>query len=406
VGAHLETSGPADTPEQISRDIETVGRIGAVPMLLRVIAETTGMGFAAVARVTEGSWTACAVHDLIEFNLKPRGQLEVTTTLCREVRETRTPIVIDHASHDPQYCNHPTPRLYSIESYVSVPIVLPDGQYFGNLCAIDPKPAKVSEPGVLAMFTSFAKVIALQLDQERSRQVEAAALLDERASGELREQFIAVLGHDLRNPLASVLTIGHVLKRQPDKPEQVRALAERIQRSCRRMSELIDATLDLARARLGGGIGVVPVEVADFADLLATVVNELLDSQPGRTIRADLDVSQPVLCDPGRMQQLVSNLLANALMHGSVTEPVFLGARISGDSLSIEVANQGEPIPPDALPQLFAPFRRSSVSASREGLGLGLYICAQIVKAHGGTIEVTSTQGAGTSFVVTLPLAS
>jgi signal transduction histidine kinase len=406
LGAHLQANGVVDSAESISRDVRAVSRIEAVPMLLRVIAETTGMGFAAVARVTEGTWTACAVHDRIAFNLKPGGQLDVSTTLCNEVRQTNTPIVIEHASQHPVYCNHATPKLYSIESYVSVPIVLPDGQYFGNLCAIDAKPAKLSEPGILAMFTSFAKVIALQLDMERVRQVDAAALLDERASGELREQFIAVLGHDLRNPLASVSAIGHVLKRQPDKPEQVRALAERIDRSCRRMSELIDATLDLAQARLGGGIRVVPVDVAHVGDLLNSVVSELLDARPGRIIRADLDVNRSVVCDPGRLQQLVSNLLANALTHGSQTEPVSLVARITGDYLDMEVANQGEPIPPEALPQLFAPFQRSSISPTREGLGLGLYICSQIVKAHAGTIEVTSTREAGTRFAVKLAVAN
>ena len=128
-----------DSAEEIRRDVQTIGRIDAVPMLLRVISETTGMGFAAVARVTAGTWTACAVHDRINFNLAPGGQLDVHTTLCKEVREARTPVLIDHASLDPVFCNHHTPQLYKIESYVSVPIVLSNGEYFGNLCAIDPR---------------------------------------------------------------------------------------------------------------------------------------------------------------------------------------------------------------------------------------------------------------------------
>src|SRR6187431_972074 len=138
-----------DSAEEIRRDVQTIGRIDAVPMLLRVISETTGMGFAAVARVTDGTWTACAVHDRIDFNLKAGGQLDVSTTLCKEVREARTPVVIDQASLDPFYCDHHTPRIYKIESYVSVPIVLSTGEYFGNLCAIDPRPAKVARPEIV-----------------------------------------------------------------------------------------------------------------------------------------------------------------------------------------------------------------------------------------------------------------
>src|SRR6478736_1678004 len=129
MGTHGEVEGLVDSAEAIAQDIQAIGRIGAVPTLLRVLCESTGMGFAAVARVTEGTWTACAVQDNIQFGLKPGGQLDVETTLCSEVRESRTPIVIEHASIDPQYCTHRTPRIYAIESYVSVPIVLPNGEY-------------------------------------------------------------------------------------------------------------------------------------------------------------------------------------------------------------------------------------------------------------------------------------
>ena len=109
----------------------------SVPLLLEVLCETTGMGFSAVARVTDKSWTLCAVKDLINFGLEPGGQLELETTLCIEAKRARSAIVIEHASQDPRYHNHHTPRFYKIESYVSVPIVLSDGQYFGNLCAIE-----------------------------------------------------------------------------------------------------------------------------------------------------------------------------------------------------------------------------------------------------------------------------
>jgi signal transduction histidine kinase len=397
-----------DTDEEIRRDVLAIGRIEAVPMLLRIVSETTGMGFAAVARVTDGTWTACAVYDCIDFNLKPGGQLDLSTTLCKEVRAARTPVVIDQASLDPVYCNHHTPRIYSIESYVSVPIVLSNGEYFGNLCAIDPQPAKVSQSGTIAMFTSFAQLIGLQLEAERKREIEQAALLDERTAGELREQFIAVLGHDLRNPLAAVMACGQLLRRKKTDAAAVATIADRIDTSARRMSGLIDDTLDLARARLGGGIGLQRRQVDDLGKLLAAVVDELQAVRPDRAIQSEIDVRRSVYCDPGRIQQVVSNLLVNALTHGSPTGTVSLTAVTSESSpvplLVVSVANAGDPIPAEHRAQIFSPFWRRSTSESREGLGLGLYICSQIIKAHGGTLEVTSSEEAGTTFTARLPL--
>ena len=193
-------------PPGIDADIAAIGRIEAVPTMLRVFCETTGISFAAVARVTDASWTACAIQDNIRLGLCAGGELDVDTTLCKEVRQARAPIVIERASTDPVYRGHHTPRLYGIESYLSVPIV---------------------RPGL--------------------------ALLDEREAGELREQFIAVLGHDLRNPLAAISACGQLIERQPGDPSVVVDAATRIGNNVRRMSALIDDVLDLARGRLGGG---------------------------------------------------------------------------------------------------------------------------------------------------------
>src|SRR5580700_1550465 len=135
-----------ESAEEIARDIAAVNKLQAVPTLLEVLCETTGMRFAAVARVSDSTWTACVVKDGINFGLTAGGQLDIESTLCIESKRSNAPIVIERASTDPRYCNHPTPQLYKIESYVSVPIVLSNGRYFGNLCAVDPAPAKVGDP--------------------------------------------------------------------------------------------------------------------------------------------------------------------------------------------------------------------------------------------------------------------
>ncbi|CAN5285571.1 HAMP domain-containing sensor histidine kinase [soil metagenome] len=384
-------------------DLRDVANLDIVSSLLKVICETTGMGFAAVARVTANSWIALAVEDQIEFGLKPGGELELNTTLCKEVRESGLAIVIGHASADDQYRHHHTPRLYNIESYISVPILLSDGAYFGNLCAIDPKPADIEQPRIVSLFTLFARLIALQLENDRRRVVAEAAMLDERTAGELREQFIAILGHDLRNPLQGVTAGAQLIQRKTDDPELI-GIASRIRSSARRMSALIDDVLDFARGRLGGGFGVKVDEVGDLDRAFEDVVDELTSAHPERSINVVIRVDGPVRCDRSRLQQLASNLLANAIAHGSSSSPIEFEAVIRDGELTIAVANDGEPIPAENLHQVFAPFWRHSTSRAREGLGLGLFICAQIVKAHDGRFDVTSSSQAGTRFVARIPL--
>jgi signal transduction histidine kinase len=396
---------PGDTPDEIARDVLAVGRIEALPTLLEVLCETTGMRFAAVARVTEKTWTACAVKDDINFGLKVGGQLAIESTLCLESKRTLAPIVIDHASIDLQYHDHHTPLTYNIESYVSVPIVLATGRYFGNLCAIDPAPAKVSDPKVLGMFQRFARLIAMQLDHEITRQREQNALRNERAASELREQFIAILGHDLRNPLQAILASSELLARKLADPVLL-GLATRIKANAKRMSSLIDDVLDFARGRLGGGIGVRIDDVHDIEAGLQAVVKELQDGHPQRQIVVDFSVTRTVRCDLGRVQQVASNLIGNALTHGAPDSPVKVSAFTDESDLVLEVWNEGEPIPADSLDKVFEPFWRYSTSVSRQGLGLGLHICSQIVRAHGGSLTVNSTERSGTRFTARLPLQS
>ena len=116
---------------QKAADIATIGRISAVPAMLKVISDMTGLRFAAVARVTDDTWTACAVLDQLDFGLGVGGELDLTTTICHEIRGSHVSVVIDKASEDPLYHDHHTPRLYQFESYISVPVFRTDGRFFG-----------------------------------------------------------------------------------------------------------------------------------------------------------------------------------------------------------------------------------------------------------------------------------
>ncbi|HUR97090.1 MAG TPA: PAS domain S-box protein [Pyrinomonadaceae bacterium] len=151
-----------------SGDAEVVGRLHAVPSILKAVADLTRMRFVVIAKVTGSEWTACAVLDEMDFGLAPGGKLEVATTLCSEVRDHRNPILIENASLDPIYCQHPTPKKYGIESYIAVPITLKNGQFFGTLCAIDSRPADLPGRTILDSMQLFAELIANQLSSEEA----------------------------------------------------------------------------------------------------------------------------------------------------------------------------------------------------------------------------------------------
>ena len=304
----------------IAEDVETIGRIDVVPMLLEVVCRTTGMGFAAIARVTEDRWVACAVRDEIAFGLTPGGELDVETTICHEIRQSGQAVVIDHVAEDAVFRGHPTPARYGFQSYISQPIFR-DGQFFGTLCAIDPKPARLRTPAVMGMFKLFAELIAQHMETQDRLARSEAALLSERQAAKLREQFIAVLGHDLRNPLASIQTGGRLLAKTPLN-ERATMLVGAMQASVMRMAGLIDDVMDFARARLGGGFEVERRTADRLEGTIAQAVNELRLAHPDREIVTEVALSQPVACDPARVAQLLSNLLANALRHGAETGPV------------------------------------------------------------------------------------
>ena len=387
----------------ITSDIATIGRINAVPAILQVICESTGLRFAAVARVTENSWTACAVLDTLGFGLKVGGELDLTSTLCHEIRGSHQTIVIDKASEDALYCNHHTPRIYNFESYISVPVFRADGSFFGTICALDPLPAALKGSAIQPMMESFARLLSIQIESEENAQKTEEALQKERAIAELREQFIAVLGHDLRNPLFAI-TAGAELLTQRLQEEKSRAIAQHILTCGRRATQLVRDVLDFARGRLGKGITVNIQPCPDLDEAIKHVASELQRVHPERQINLHIGDLSCVDCDRERIAQLLSNLIANALTHGAQDQAVEVSAQIRDRAFVLGVHNLGQPIAPQVLSQLFQPFTHLLNGAVQTGLGLGLYIANQIALAHGGRMEVISSQEAGTLFRFCLPL--
>ena len=381
-------------------DIDAVASNSAVATMLESVCAATGMRFAAVTRVTADHWVTCAVVDNLSFGLLPGDELAVDSTLCKAVRATRSEIVIDDVQGDVAYRDHPTPRQYGFSSYLSFPIYRNDGTVFGTLCAIDPKPNHLIESRALEMVRLFARLIGESLDAgERLREVRND-LSHERELSDVQEQFMAIVAHDLRNPLAALgAGLRMVSKRVDDKPlNDVVALMDR---SIVRMSGLIDNLMDHARNRLGGGISLDRTDYATLGASLQQIIAELQTVSPDQEIEASIDLPRPVNCDGARISQLLSNLLGNAVTHGDPDKPIVVRAALEGASFVLSVRNQGNPIPAEFLPDLFRPFQAGRHRPSREGLGLGLYIANEIAVAHGGTLDVAS--GESTIFTFRMP---
>jgi signal transduction histidine kinase len=221
-----------------------------------------------------------------------------------------------------------------------------------------------------------------------------------------RDQFLAILGHDLRNPLSAISMSATSLSRAEELNARHSAMARRIVSASGRMSRMVSDLLDLTRTRLGDGIPLVK-RASDLGTLCRQVLDEMEATYPGRRLTLEFtDGDLTGNWDSDRVAQIISNLIANALQHGDATKPVAIRAASTHTTAILTVHNQGKAIPRSSLKTIFEPLVRLSKgedgAAQKAHLGLGLFIVRQLVVAHGGKVLVTSTDG-GTTFTVLLP---
>ena len=361
------------------------------------------MGFSAIARVTEDRWVTCTANINNPLNLKPGDEIQIENTICDEVRRNEKAVFIDHVNEDILFKEHPVPKMFGFQSYVSVPIYKQDGSFFGTLCALDPKPAKVTTPEIMGMFHLFANLISFHLNAVEEVQKTNARLNKELKTSSLREQFIAILGHDLKNPIATIRMSSDILTKF-SKEEMTRRQAKMIKSTSIRMEGLIDNILDFARGHLGEGIILSKEnDPASLKDALEQVIKEIRTISPEREINVVIDLEEDVTGDSNRIGQLFSNLLANADTHGDESKPIEVLAVSANGEFKLSVKNSGEKIPEKEVEQLFEPFYRNEVRTGKEGLGLGLFIASEIARAHNGSLHVNSTNDF-TEFTFTMPL--
>lgn len=409
--------------QALARDVDRIQQIPIVSTILDVVCQTTGMGFAAVARVTENRWVACSVRDDIHFGLVPGGELKVETTICHEIQNNHQPVVIDHVQENEAFCNHHTPLMYGFQSYISFPIFLKTGEFFGTLCAIDPNPAQLENEKIRGMFQLFTDLIAFHLQQiellEQSDQ--AVRNLSRQLTHSIDEnrQYRHISNHSLQEPLRKLQLFSSMLidaARRKD-VKKAEELATKIFSGAERFSMMIKDLTHFSGLDQESAL----VELINLNELITEVKQEL--SSQIQAKQATLKVA-PLPAIRGvrlQLEQLFYHLLHNALKF--VTNEVAPLIAISGQHLpatelshhgltsnashyiEIRIADNGVGIEASQLEKIFDLFAQLPHNQVRQGEGFGLTYCRKIVQQHGGLIYAQSKVGQGTTVSVVLPIS-
>lgn len=244
-----------------------------------------------------------------------------------------------------------------------------------------------------------AEELAAQHARDQQELAQARAQAEDRAL--FAEQLVGMVSHDIRNPLSVIRMSAAVLERGAD-PDRHQAAVARVARSVQRVQHLVGDLLDFTQARLGGGLAMRKAE-CDLHQALADSMAELAVAFPDRVLRHERNGGGHCFVDADRIVQAVGNLVANAVTHGDPERPITVRTDSSGGTFRIAVHNHGPAIHPELLPRLFEPMVRGARTAGGTGVGLGLYIVREIVRAHGGRAEVQSGVDEGTTCVLQFP---
>jgi signal transduction histidine kinase len=409
--------------DKISADIESVKQIPIVPTMLEVICRSTGMGFAAIARVTKDRWIACSVRDEIQFGLEPGGELQLETTICNEIRDSGRAVIIDHVAEDDAFRYHHTPRMYGFQSYISVPIILKSGEFFGTLCAIDPKPAQLNNPRVTGMFNLFAELISFHLQsldlmersntaiQELNRQLTDAE--DE------NRQYRHISNHNLQEPLRKIRLFTGMLVNATERgeTEKARDLALKVNSGAQKISMMIKDLSDFSELNYTEAA----FETVDLNKIVSDVCAQLNGQITLKHAVVSSDPLPVIQALTLQMEQLFYHLISNSLKFAKKDIPMviqikslepdmhyvksLIPAAIAEKYVSIRVEDNGIGIEKSQLEKIFDIFSRLSYDPTMEGFGLGLAYCRKIIRNHAGFIVAESAPDVGTAFTMLLPVS-
>ena len=435
--------------ENFKQDIINIEKISIVPNLLNVICQTTGMGFAAIARVTEDRWITCSALDNLEFGLKPGDELQVKTTICDEIRQNPKAVIIDNVSEDPDYHSHHTPIMYNLQSYISVPIIRQDGSFFGTLCAIDPKPNKLKDFKVSEMFNLFAELIAFHLTAIEQAQADKTLLSEkntllkknevekketEKIISEAEKKLIEknnslkkmnteleafnyISSHDLQEPLRKIQLYTDLIQREEENKlsEKAKAAFQKIRSSAFRMQNLINDLLTYSKTKFDER----KFELKDLNTILNNVIEDFSEETENKNVIFEIENLGSLNVIEFQFRQLMYNLISNSLKFSnpdkklviSITSKTGNKQELNNDQLLpdqkyklITISDNGlgfDQAYSDKIFGLFQVLQTKSLNST----GIGLTIVKRIVENHNGFIKAEGVINQGAKFEIFIPIA-
>lgn len=431
--------------DHFKQDITNIKNIAIVPTLLNVICQTTGMGFAAIARVTEDRWITCSVQDNVLFGLKAGDELKIKTTICDEIRQNPKPVIIDNVSEDKEYHDHHTPAMYNLQSYISVPIIRQDGSFFGTLCAIDPKPNNLKEFKVREMFNLFAELISFHLtaiEQDVANKTilkEKTHLLEktkieknqveklnsdiekkliqknislEKMNSEL-EAFNYISSHDLQEPLRKIQLFTDTIEREEaaNLSERGKAAFHKIKTSAFRMQNLINDLLIYSKTKFDDR----KFELKDLNTIARDVIEDLTNEFENKNVTFDIQELGKLSVIEFQFRQLLYNLINNSLKFASAERNLIItvSAQITNGELEklsplskyhkITISDNGIGFDQSYSEKIFGLFQALHTKPLKS-TGIGLTIVKRIVENHNGFIKAEGTLNQGAKFSIFIPI--
>ncbi|HZI09490.1 MAG TPA: GAF domain-containing protein [Myxococcus sp.] len=295
------------------------------------------------------------------------------------------------------------PARYHIHSMVVVPLRI-QGKVKGTIAVLRFSAGRPFTYQDQELLEELAAKAALSIENARLFAEQQRSQEELRRRAEFEQQLVGIVSHDLRNPLAAISMSAGLLEKKGDLSDSQRRTVLRIGQATERAARMIRDLLDFTKARLGGGIP-LHRQPMDLHAVTQAVLDEILVAWPGRQVQVDMPSELKGEWDPDRIAQVLTNLLGNALAYSPVGAPVRVSARQEGEQTVLSIFNGGAHIPAELLPRLFEPMTRGALKEgqSSRSIGLGLYIVRDIVRNHGGTVEVASSPEQGTTFTVRLP---
>jgi len=434
--------------ENFKQDILNIQSIPMVPKLLSVICQSTGMGFAAVARVTEDRWITCASEDHLNFGLKSGDELEIKTTICDDIRKNVQPVIIDNVSEDPDFRDHHTPALYGLQSYISMPIIRQDGTFFGTLCAIDPKPNSLKTFKVREMFTLFADLISFHIqaieqgvenksilkeksnlliktqdqkkEAERQKSDAEQKLIEknislEKMNSEL-EAFNYISSHDLQEPLRKIQFFTDTIEKEEfeNLSEKAKYAFDKIRVSALRMQNLINDLLTYSKTKFDER----KFELKDLNSIANDVIEDLTEEVKNKDIQFEIGKLGFLNVIEFQFRQLLYNLISNSIKFShpdrkliiSVTSAIIKGSDENHSKLDpnvfyyhLKVSDNGIGFDPAFTEKIFGLFQALHTKPLKS-TGIGLTIVKRIAENHKGFIKAEGILDEGATFNIFIPV--